>query len=46
MQHCTDALISLGYPVEWHEYAIPHSVCAEEIADIAHWLRRTLSLRS
>jgi len=38
-----DALISLGYPVEWHEYPMPHSVCAEEITDIAHWLRRTLS---
>ncbi len=38
-----DALISLGYAVEWHEYAMPHSVCAEEIADIGRWLRRILS---
>src|SRR6266699_2356046 len=28
-----DSLTSLGYAVEWHEYPMPHSVCAEEIAD-------------
>ena len=33
---------ALGYPIEWHEYAMPHSVCAEEIADIARWLGRVL----
>ncbi len=27
-----------GYRVEWHEYAMAHSVCAEEIADIRRWL--------
>ncbi|HEX6361468.1 MAG TPA: carboxylesterase [Albitalea sp.] len=26
-----DALTALGYPVEWHEYAMEHSVCMEEI---------------
>jgi len=31
-----------GYPVEWHEYPMPHSVCAQEVADIAAWLRRVL----
>jgi len=29
-----------GYAVEWHEYPMPHSVCAEEIRDISTWLRR------
>ncbi len=29
-----------GYTVEWHEYPMPHSVCAEEIRDISTWLRR------
>ena len=38
-----DALQALGYAVEWREYAMPHSVCAEEIADIAAWLLRTLA---
>ena len=27
-----------GYKVEWHEYGMPHSVCAEEIDDIAAFL--------
>jgi phospholipase/carboxylesterase len=33
-----DALIAMGHPVEWHEYAMPHSVCAAEIADLNRWL--------
>ena len=31
-----------GYPVEWHDYPMPHSVCPQEILDIAAWLRRVL----
>ncbi len=38
-----DALMALGYPVEWHEYAMEHSVCMEEIADINRWLLRVLA---
>jgi phospholipase/carboxylesterase len=37
-----DALVALGHPVEWHEYPMPHSVCAEEIADLNRWLLRVL----
>ena len=37
-----DRLKTLGYAVEWHEYPMPHSVCAEEIADISRWLRSVL----
>ena len=37
-----DALTALGYRPEWHEYPMPHSVCQEEVADIAEWLRRVL----
>jgi phospholipase/carboxylesterase len=33
-------LLTLGYHVEWHEYEMPHSVCAEEIDEIGRWLRR------
>ena len=33
-----------GYKIDWHEYAMPHSVCAEEIADISAFLKRTLIL--
>jgi phospholipase/carboxylesterase len=38
-----DALVAIGHPVEWHEYAMPHSVCAAEIADLNRWLLRTLA---
>lgn len=31
-------LIELGCNLEWHEYAMPHSVCTEEIVDIEGWL--------
>ncbi len=31
-----------GYPVEWHAYTMPHSVCPQEITDIATWLRKVL----
>ncbi len=40
--HTRDALQALDYSVEWHEYPMPHSVCAEEIADIAEWLVKAL----
>jgi phospholipase/carboxylesterase len=38
-----DALTALGYPVEWHEYPMQHSVCAAEIADLNRWLLRVLA---
>ncbi len=28
-------LEKLGYQIEWHDYPMPHSVCAPEIADIS-----------
>jgi len=37
-----DALQALGYAVDWRAYPMPHSVCPEEIADIAAFLVRTL----
>ena len=40
--HSRDALLALGYPVEWREYPMPHSVCADEIGDIADFLLRIL----
>ena len=35
-----EALIGLNYAVEWHEYAMGHQVCPQEIADIAQWLNQ------
>ena len=38
-----DALLALGYPVEWHAYAMEHSVCPQEVADLERWLLRVLA---
>jgi phospholipase/carboxylesterase len=38
-----EQLQALGQPVEWHEYPMPHSVCAEEIEHIAAFLQRVLA---
>ncbi|MYF31375.1 MAG: carboxylesterase [Gammaproteobacteria bacterium] len=38
-----EALVGLGYDVEWHEYGMGHEVCPQEIADIARWLDASLS---
>ncbi len=37
-----DALVALGYPVEWHEFPMQHSVCAEEVIELNRWLVRVL----
>jgi phospholipase/carboxylesterase len=36
-------LESLGYHVDWHTYPMPHSVNAQEIADLRHWLGARLN---
>ena len=36
-------LLTLGYPVEWHEYDMPHSVNLEELGHIAKWIGRVLT---
>lgn len=37
-----DLLGTLGYTVEWHEYAMEHSVCMEEIAALNDFLVKVL----
>lgn len=37
-----DELLKLGCSVEWHEYAMTHSVCPEELSDIQIWLEQHL----
>ena len=37
-----EKLQQLGHQIEWHEYPMPHSVCAEEISDIENWLTKKL----
>jgi phospholipase/carboxylesterase len=36
----------LGATVDWHEYPMGHSVCAEEIEDIREWLLRVYAAPS
>jgi phospholipase/carboxylesterase len=38
-----DALLALGYGVQWHTYPMGHSVCLEEVNDLRDWLRRVLA---
>jgi phospholipase/carboxylesterase len=37
-----EALRGLGYPVQWHEYPMEHSVCLPEIADLQQFLLQVL----
>jgi phospholipase/carboxylesterase len=37
-----DLLVSLGYQLEWHEYAMQHSLCLEEVQHISAWLKKVL----
>ena len=34
-----------GYAVEWHDYPMPHSVCPEEVTDLAKWLAARFTSR-
>jgi len=38
-----EKLGALGYQLEWHEYPMQHSVCMEEVGDIAAWLTQRLN---
>lgn len=38
-----DALLALGYDIEWHDYPMPHSVCLEEVAHLNRWLLDVLA---
>ena len=41
-QASREYLQKLGYAIEWHDFPMPHSVCAPEIADISSFLARVL----
>lgn len=38
-----EKLLSAKYSLEWHQYPMAHSVCAEEIDDISRWLQGKLA---
>ncbi|MFP4682029.1 MAG: alpha/beta hydrolase [Ectothiorhodospira sp.] len=37
-RHSSRALQALGVDLQWHEYPMPHSVCADEVRDLGAWL--------
>lgn len=37
-----DAMLAQGLDVQWHSYAMAHSVCPQQVSDIAQWLRARL----
>ncbi len=36
------SLGALGYPIEWRDYPMAHSLCLEEVQDINDWLAKVL----
>lgn len=38
-----EELLQQDYPLQWHGYAMPHSVCPEEVEDIERWLKLRLA---
>ncbi|MFQ5468933.1 MAG: alpha/beta hydrolase [Gammaproteobacteria bacterium] len=34
----SETLISMGFDLQWHQYAMSHMVCPEEIRDISAWI--------
>ena len=38
-----DALVALGHPVEWHDYAMQHGVSPQEERDVNAWMLKVLS---
>jgi len=41
-QASRDFMQAHGLNPDWHQYAMEHSVCAQEIADIREWLQGVL----
>ncbi len=40
--HARDLLLAHQFAVSWHAYPMPHSVCPEEIRDIADFLKKII----
>jgi phospholipase/carboxylesterase len=38
-----DLLVSMGCQVEWHEYAMQHTLCLEEVEHISAWFKKVLA---
>jgi phospholipase/carboxylesterase len=44
-EQARDFLLRWGYRLSWHTYAMPHTVCQEEIKALGAWLRAILVTR-
>ena len=44
--HGAELLRAAGYRVEWHEYAMAHQVCLEEVQESGRWLSKVLTLEA
>ena len=42
-ERVANRLRTMGHPVEFHGYPMPHSVCPEEISDLKTWLQNCLA---
>ena len=42
-QRSAAQLRQLGCTLDWHDYAMPHSLCAAEVRDLERWLTQKLS---
>jgi len=42
-QQSRDLLKAMGYQIEWHEYPMQHTLCADEVEDISAWLKKILA---
>ena len=38
-----ELMVAFDYALDWHTYEMAHSVCQDELNDIADWLSRTLT---
>ena len=38
----SNLLSEMGYPIDWYEYSMPHSVSPEEVDDIGAWFQTVL----
>ena len=43
MREARDLLAQLGYKIEWHDYPMQHSACAEEVQHISAWLKKVFA---
>jgi len=32
-----------GLPLQWRDYPMPHSVCAEEVGELSDWIKARFS---